>query len=179
MPHRDPIRIGVSSCLVGQKVRYDGQDKLDPWIRDVLGAELELVPVCPEFELGLGVPREPIRLVRALDRAGGVRLLGTVSPIDLTDPMERWAARRIAELRALELRGYVFKARSPSCGVFDVPVWRADRETRDGTGLFARAFREAFPEVPVEEEGRLADPLLRASFLERVRACAGVRGDQR
>lgn len=172
MTGSERIRIGVSSCLVGQEVRYDGQHKLDRVVTAVLGEQFELVPVCPELELGLGVPREPIHLVRAPDRAGGLRLLGNLSATDHTDAMVRWAERRIDELRRLGLGGYVFKARSPSCGVYSVPIQDGDRETRDGVGLFARAFREALPLVPVEEEGRLADPALRATFVERVLAFA-------
>lgn len=166
------IRIGVSSCLLGQEVRHDGQHKRDPYVADVLGARFELVAVCPEVELRLGVPREPIRLVRTSEARAELRLIGVRSAIDHTDAMEAWARRRIDELRQLRLGGYVFKARSPSCGVYSVPVAYGGQETHDGTGLFARAFREALPDVPVEEEGRLADPHVRASFLARVSALA-------
>jgi len=170
------VRIGVSSCLLGQEVRYDGQHKRDRFLTDVLGAHVDFVPVCPELEVGMGVPREAIRLVAAPGQAGGVRLVGVRTQTDHTDAMEGFSARRITELAGLELRGYVFKKDSPSCGVFRVRVWKEGQASRDGVGMFARAFRAALPLVPVEEEGRLADPRLRESFVERVfaydRLCA-------
>lgn len=163
------IRVGVSSCLLGQEVRWNGQHKRDAFVSDVLGAQVELVPVCPELEVGMGVPREPIQLV------AGPRLVGVDSRTDHTQAMERFSARRIAELEALELSGYVFKKGSPSCGLYRVPVWKGEKATPTGTGMFARAFREALPLVPVEEEGRLHDPRLRESFVERVFAYDRVR----
>lgn len=159
----------MSSCLLGQQVRYDGGHKHDRYLTDVLAEHFELVPVCPELEVGMGVPREPIRLVAAPGGAGGVRLVGTRSERDHTEAMAAWSKGRLGALAGLELRGWVFKKDSPSCGVFRVRVWHpAGQPTRDGTGMFARAFREAFPLVPVEEEGRLNDARLRESFLERV-----------
>ncbi len=170
------VRIGVSSCLVGQEVRYDGRHKRDRFLTDVLGAHVDFVPVCPELEVGMGVPREPIRLVAAAGRTGGIRLLGVRTETDHTAAMASFSARRIPELAGLGLRGYVFKKDSPSCGVYRVRVWKDGQASRDGVGMFARAFRAALPLVPVEEEGRLADPRLRESFVERVfaydRLCA-------
>jgi uncharacterized protein YbgA (DUF1722 family)/uncharacterized protein YbbK (DUF523 family) len=162
------VRIGVSSCLLGQKVRYDGQHKHDHLVTDLLAQHVELVPVCPEVEVGMGVPREPIHLVAAPGRRGGVSLLGSRSATDHTDAMLTWSAKRVRQLEALDLRGYVFKKDSPSCGVFRVRLRRDGQVTRDGVGMFARVFHAALPLVPVEEEGRLRDARLRESFFERV-----------
>lgn len=154
------VRVGVSSCLLGNEVRYDGGHKHEPIVMDLLAARFELVVVCPEVEVGMGVPREPIHLVAA---PGGVRLLGVSTRTDHTDAMLAWSARRIRELEALDLGGYVFKKDSPSCGVFGV------------VGLFARTFREALPHIPVEEEDRLRDARLREIFFERVLAYESVK----
>lgn len=160
------IRLGISSCLVGEKVRYDGNHKLDPYLRDTLGRFVEWVPVCPEVGCGLGVPREAMRLVgdpaapRLVTRAGGV---------DHTARMQAWAAERLEGLAADGLRGFVFKSKSPSSGLTGVRVYGAGGAvSRAGSGIFARAFTERFPLVPVEDEGRLNDPDLRENFVERV-----------
>jgi uncharacterized protein YbbK (DUF523 family)/uncharacterized protein YbgA (DUF1722 family) len=145
------IRLGVSACLLGDEVRYDGGHKRDAFLTDTLGPFVDWVRVCPEVEVGLGAPRPPIRLV---GEAGSPRLVVEKTGEDLTTRMRRWARRRAAELAGLGLHGYVLKKGSPSCG------------------LFAAALTEALPALPVEEEGRLTDAGLREAFIERVFAAA-------
>lgn len=160
------IRIGISSCLLGEFVRYDAGHKRDAFLADTLGGFVEWVPVCPEVECGLGTPRESIRLVRT---DGGVRLLTVKTSVDLTEQMARYTERRVAELAREGLSGYVFKKDSPSCGVFRVKVHEAGAmPDRSGRGLFAAAIAERFPHLPIEEEGRLSDPHLRENFIERL-----------
>ena len=167
------IRVGVSSCLLGETVRYDGGHKRDVYLREVLGRFVEWVPVCPELESGLGVPRPPMRLVRDGD---SVRLVEIESGADHTRAVARWASGRLRSLRALALCGYVLKKDSPSCGMERVKVFGgAGLPRRDGVGIYARALRGAFPNLPVEEEGRLRDPDLRENFIERVFAYARLR----
>ncbi len=162
----DKIRMGVSACLMGEKVRYDGQSKLDSYITGTLGEWFEFVPVCPEFELGLGVPRETMRLEGDPDHP---RLMTGKTRRDLTEPMKDWCKKRVAELEKEELCGFIFKSRSPSSGAFRVKVYQADgMPVKAGRGLFAAAFMNHFPYLPVEEEGRLNDPALRENFIERV-----------
>ncbi|ABS27205.1 DUF523 and DUF1722 domain-containing protein [Anaeromyxobacter sp. Fw109-5] len=165
------LRLGVSSCLLGRNVRYDGQHKRDPFLVEVLGDFVEWVPVCPELEVGMGVPREPIRLVGP---SRSPRLVAERSGADHTEAMRRYAEARVAELEGLELSGYVTKKDSPSCGMARVRVYpqKGGPPRRDGVGAFARVLLEAMPLLPVEEEGRLADPALRESFIERIFAYA-------
>jgi uncharacterized protein YbgA (DUF1722 family)/uncharacterized protein YbbK (DUF523 family) len=168
---RARLRIGVSSCLLGRKVRYDGQHKRDEFLTEVLDPFVEWVPVCPELELGLGVPREPIRLV---GRAAAPRLVAERSGADHTAAMHAFADRRVAELAAEDLDGYVTKKDSPSCGMERVRVHDpgGGPPRRDGVGAFARVLLDRLPLLPLEEEGRLHDPALRESFVERVFAYA-------
>src|SRR2546427_3898035 len=168
-----PLRLGISACLLGHEVRYDGGHKRDPFLAETLGRFVEWVPVCPEVELGLGVPREPIRLE---GDAAAPRLVAAKSRRDLTRAMTRLARARAAELARLDLVGYVFKKDSPSCGMEGVRVHGGGRPRRRGTGLFARALLERLPLLPVEEEGRLRDGALRARFIERVLAYARWKG---
>ncbi|HEX9306420.1 MAG TPA: DUF523 and DUF1722 domain-containing protein [Anaeromyxobacter sp.] len=165
------LRLGVSACLVGRKVRYDGQHKRDAFVADVLGPFVEWVPVCPELEVGMGVPREPIRLVGT---SVAPRLVAERSGTDHTDAMLRFAEARVRELEQLDLAGYVTKKDSPSCGLERVRVHPARGGTprRDGVGLFVRVLAARLPLLPVEEEGRLNDPALRESFVERIFAHA-------
>ena len=163
-----PIRIGVSACLIGQEVRFDGGHKRDDFLTGTLGKFVGFVPVCPEVELGLGVPRESLRLVRG--QGGATRMVANKSGADLTDAMNAYAERRAAALARLDLSGYVLKKDSPSCGVERVPVWSGHEMARDGRGAFAAVLMELLPQLPVVEESALRDPLLRESFLERVRA---------
>jgi uncharacterized protein YbgA (DUF1722 family)/uncharacterized protein YbbK (DUF523 family) len=168
-----PIRIGVSTCLLGSSVRWDGGHKRDAFLVDRLAPFVEWVPVCPEVELGLGTPREPIRLERD---EGGLRLVASRSGADWTVRMQRFGARRARELAHLDLCGYVLKKSSPSCGLERVPVRNAKgMPEKNGRGLFAAALIDAMPLLPVEEEGRLGDPRLRESWIERVFAYRRLR----
>ena len=169
----EPIRIGVSSCLLGRGVRFDGGHKRDAFLAETLGRFVEWVPVCPEVELGLGVPRPTLHLER---HAGGLRLVEKGSGRDLGGAMRRFASRRVAELGRLRLDGYVLKSRSPSCGMERVKVRDAKGAPQRGDrGFFAAALLEAFPLLPVEEEGRLCDPALRDNWVERVFAHRRLR----
>ena len=167
------VRLGVSACLLGERVRYDGGHKRDAFLTDVLGPHVEWVPVCPEVEIGLGVPRPTLRLE---GRATAPRLVHEASGEDLTTRMRAYAETRVQELEGLELDGYVLKRASPSCGLFRVRVYRdGGAPGADGRGLFAAALVERLPMLPVEEEGRLTDPNLRENFIERVFALARWR----
>lgn len=162
------IRIGVSSCLLGEAVRYDGGHKRSGFISDVLGRYFELVPICPEVGIGLGIPRPPIRLEGdpARPRAVGVR----DRSIDATEALEQYG-RQMARTHR-DLSGYLLKSKSPSCGMERVKVYGAPGQppANSGAGLYARAFMEQHPLLPVEEEGRLNDPVLRENWIERVYA---------
>jgi uncharacterized protein YbbK (DUF523 family) len=160
------IRLGISACLLGQPVRYDGGHKLDSCLIGTLGRFVEWTPVCPEIEAGMGVPREPINL---LGRPESPRLIGSTSGSDYTEMMQRWARECVERLVALHLHGFVLKADSPSCGLRAVPV-RDERLVPHGTscGLFAQALVSRFPLLPVEEEGRLVEDTAQKRFLERV-----------
>jgi uncharacterized protein YbgA (DUF1722 family)/uncharacterized protein YbbK (DUF523 family) len=172
-PAGSPLRLGVSSCLLGQAVRFDGGHKRDRFVTDLLGSHVEWVPVCPELEAGMGVPRPAMRLVR---EGRDVRLVETASGRDHTARMRRFSAKRLRSLRALELCGYVLKKDSPSCGMERVKLYGGKgMARREARGLFAAALRDAFPSLPVEEEGRLSDPALRENFIERVFAYARLR----
>ena len=154
-------------------MRWDGGHKRERFLTDVLAPFVEWVPVCPELELGMGVPREPVSL--ALE-AGELRLRGNASGEDWTARMRAFASQRARELEAAELCGYVLKKDSPSCGMERVKVKRAPAPPkRDGRGLFATALIERLPLLPVEEEGRLMDAGLRENWIERVFAYARLR----
>ncbi len=160
------IHVGVSSCLLGQEVRYDGGHAYDPFVAQTLGNVLTLVSICPEDELGMGTPRETVRLVGEIDTP---RMVGTHSVKDWTAPMNRWAITRARALAADQLCGYVFKRNSPSCGVNRVKVYPDQgRFRRQGRGLFAAEFARRYPLVPLEEEVRLQDPVVRENFVVRV-----------
>ena len=162
-----PLKIGISACLLGQPVRYDGGHKLDPFLADTLGRFVTFVPVCPETECGLGVPREVMRLV---GDPASPRLMTSHTGVDLTDRMALWAAQRVEELAKEELCGFIFKSRSPSSGMERVKVYpeTGGIPVKRGVGLFARAFMERFPLLPVEDEGRLHDPVLRENWITRI-----------
>jgi len=160
------IRLGVSQCLMGDSVRFDGGHKLDHFIRDTLGTYVDFVPVCPEVELGLGVPREAMRLEGEVESP---RLVTVRTKVDLTDRMLTWANRRVRELETENLCGFIFKSKSPSSGMERVKVYTENgMPVMRGVGLFARAFKTHFPLLPVEEEGRLHDPVLRENFIEGI-----------
>jgi uncharacterized protein YbgA (DUF1722 family)/uncharacterized protein YbbK (DUF523 family) len=163
-----PLRLGISACLLGHAVRHDGGHKRDPFLTELLGPFVEWVPVCPEVELGMGVPRPSIRLERG---QSSLRLVDPRTGDDHAGPMRAFAAERVAHLETLELSGYVLKKDSPSCGMERVRVWSRipDRPPdRDGRGLFAAVLMQRLPLLPVEEEGRLNDPVLRDNFITRV-----------
>ena len=161
------LRIGVSSCLLGEKVRYNGGHKRDAFVVDTLSAWCDWVPVCPEFEMGLGAPRESLRLV---GDPASPRLLAPASDTDHTAAMKRFNAARLAELAKLDLHGFILKKDSPTCGLSRVRVWHESGggNERKGTGLWARDLTAKMPLLPVEEEGRLNDLVLRENFIERV-----------
>ncbi|MCG6881104.1 MAG: DUF523 and DUF1722 domain-containing protein [Deltaproteobacteria bacterium] len=163
---KNRIKLGVSACLLGENVRYDGGHKLDRFIRDTLGEYIDFVPVCPEVESGMPVPREAMRLVGDPESP---RLVTIRSQKDMTKQMIDWAKSRVQELESEGLCGYIFKSNSPSSGMERVKVYNANgMPLKKGVGLFARAFMEHFPLLPTEEEGRLHDPLLRENFIESI-----------
>lgn len=161
-----PIKIGISSCLLGHNVRYDGGHKLDRFLRDTLGEFVEYVPVCPESECGLGIPREAMRLEGDPENP---RLITNKSRKDITGKMKQWSIKRVKELEKEELCGFIFKSRSPSSGMERVKVYNEKgMPVFKGTGLYANEFMKHFPLIPVEDEGRLHDPLLRENFIEGI-----------
>lgn len=163
--------IAVSSCLLGEPVRFNGGHSRDRFLTGLLAPFVDWMPICPEMELGLGAPRETLRLE---NEAAGPRLKVRKTRVDLTDRMTALADRRAA---VLDVDGYVFKAKSPTCGIHGVALYPADGPPIDRRhrGLFADAILRAHPLLPVEDEGRLNDALLRESFVERVFAHARLR----
>ena len=159
------IKIGISSCLLGEKVRYDGGHKQDRYITDILGKFFTFVPVCPEVGCGLPVPREAMRLEGDPESP---RLVTSKTRVDKTEQMLQFCRARVEELATEDLCGFVFKKNSPSSGLFRVKVYRDGMPTKNGSGLFAAAVARRFPHLPLEEEGRLNDPLLRENFIERM-----------
>jgi uncharacterized protein YbgA (DUF1722 family)/uncharacterized protein YbbK (DUF523 family) len=162
----EKIKLGISACLLGENVRYDGGHKLDRSLTDTLGQYVEYVPVCPEVECGLGVPRESMRLEGDPESP---RLVTTRTKGDMTDHMVRWAKKRVVELEKDDLYGFIFKSNSPSSGMERIRVYNEKgRSVKKGVGIFARIFMHHFPLLPVEDEGRLHDPGLRENFIERI-----------
>jgi uncharacterized protein YbgA (DUF1722 family)/uncharacterized protein YbbK (DUF523 family) len=160
------IPIGISTCLLGENVRYNGGHALDRFLRDTLGKYVEYVPVCPEVECGFGIPRETFRLVGDPKEP---RLVTSHTGVDHTERMEAWARKRVGELENDGLCGFIFKSDSPSSGMERVKVYDEKGVPRKiGAGVFARIFMEHFPLTPVEEDGRLHDPILRENFIERI-----------
>jgi uncharacterized protein YbgA (DUF1722 family)/uncharacterized protein YbbK (DUF523 family) len=160
-----PIKLGVSSCLLGEHVRYDGGHKHDRYITDTLGRYFTFVPVCPEVGCGMPVPREAMRLE---GDPANPRLVTRRSGIDKTEQMLAFCRTRVRELEEEELCGFIFKKGSPSSGLYRVNVYGNGMAARSGSGLFASALTRHFPLLPVEEEGRLNDPDIRENFIERV-----------
>jgi len=161
-----PLRIGVSSCLLGEKVRFDGGHKRDRFLTDTLGRYFEWVPVCPEVEIGLDIPRPTLRLERHDDQ---IRLIMPKENRDLTARIVSYSKKRLATLEGEGLSGYLLKRASPSCGMERVRIYRPDGHVVDkGRGLFAEALLARFANLPVEEEGRLHDPPLRENWITRV-----------
>ncbi|MDA1082772.1 MAG: DUF523 and DUF1722 domain-containing protein [Gemmatimonadetes bacterium] len=160
------IRIGISACLLGQQVRFDGGHKRDTYITELLANYFEWVPVCPEVEVGMGTPRESVRLVGSVEAP---RMVTGRSLVDWTGRMTRYARDRVEVLKSLNLDGYILKRKSPSCGMERVKVYaESGMPAYDGVGLFARELLARLPNLPVEEEGRLNDPQLRENFIVRV-----------
>lgn len=161
-----PLRLGISRCLLGDEVRFDGGHKRDHFLSDILSCRVEWVSVCPEVEAGLGIPREPMRLV---GKANAPRLMTITSTQDLTRQLKSFSTRKLDEFQRLDLSGYVLKARSPSCGVEQVPLHDERGIARShGMGLFARSVRKRYPLIPIADEESLADPAACASFLRQV-----------
>ena len=162
----EKIKLGISSCLLGEKVRYDGRHKLDPFLRNTLGIYVDWVPVCPEVESGLPVPRDAMHLVGDPDAP---RLVTINTGIDHTNRMLRWAHEKLSDLGRIGLCGFVFKSRSPSSGMRGVKLYTPEGVLKGRSiGIFAGAFMQRFPLLPIEDEGRLQDPALRENFIERV-----------
>jgi uncharacterized protein YbgA (DUF1722 family)/uncharacterized protein YbbK (DUF523 family) len=162
----EKITIGISSCLLGNTVRYDGGHKWDRYVTDTLGAYFEWVPVCPEVEYGLPIPRESLRLI---GDPASPRLVTTRTGVDHTDGMLRWADKKLKDLEQEDLCGFIFKSRSPSSGITGIKVYTSSgMPSHRGTGIFGGAFMRYFPLIPVIDDGRLHDPQLRENFIERV-----------
>lgn len=175
----DQLLIGVSSCLLGNPVRYDGVDQRDPFITDLLGRFIKLFPVCPEQESGLGVPREMMRLV---GEAAHPRLKGIYSGADQTERIISWCRQKITQLDTGELHGFIFKSKSPSCGTERVKVYprnNAEEWQRIGTGLFAKAFMDHFPLLPVTDEVKIQNLAMRDNFIEQLFICKRWRATRK
>ncbi len=168
-----PIRVGISSCLMGAKVRFDAGHKRDVYVTDILGQYFAFVAICPELEVGMGVPREAIRLVGSPEAP---RLVGVKTEKDWTDKMNSYSVERIERSDIQNISGYILKKDSPSCGMERVKLYGSKgAPSRQGIGLFARALLEKYPLLPVEEEGRLNDARLRENFIVRVFAYDSLR----
>jgi uncharacterized protein YbgA (DUF1722 family)/uncharacterized protein YbbK (DUF523 family) len=162
----EKIKLGISTCLLGEKVRYDGGHNLDRFLTDTLGKFVEYVPVCPEVECGLPVPREPMHLE---GDPGSPRLVTTHTKQNLTDRVVRWANKRVVELEKENLCGFIFKSNSPSSGMERIRIYNEKgMPVEKGVGIFAKIFMDRFPLLPVEDEGRLRDPELRENFIKRI-----------
>jgi uncharacterized protein YbgA (DUF1722 family)/uncharacterized protein YbbK (DUF523 family) len=166
MTQMDTIKIGISRCLLGDKVRYDGGHKQDRYLTDTLGKYCEWVAVCPEVEYGLPVPREAMRLVGTAEEP---KLVTVRTQVNHTAGMKAWAEDCLDGLAKERLAGFIFKSKSPSSGMQGVKVYSSHgMPSRRGAGIFANAFMRRFPVIPVEDEGRLNDPTIRENFIERV-----------
>ncbi len=165
-PSDDPrIRVGISSCLLGFKVRFDSGHKHDRYITDILGPYFKFVPVCPEVEVGMPIPREAVRLVGSPDAP---RMVGNKTGTDWTERMNKYNTARVRQLEKDNLSGYILKKDSPSCGMERVKVYSEHIAERNGQGMYASALIKQFPLMPVEEEGRLNDAVLRDNFIVRI-----------
>lgn len=162
----EKIKLGISSCLLGEKVRYDGGHKLDRFITDTLGQYFEWVPVCPEFEYGLPIPREPLRLVGSPESP---RLITIKTGIDHTEKMLQWAEKKLGKLEQENLCGFIFKSKSPSSGIGGVKLYTPSGiPSQRGVGIFGGTFMKRFPLTPAIDDGRLHNPQLRENFIENV-----------
>jgi uncharacterized protein YbgA (DUF1722 family)/uncharacterized protein YbbK (DUF523 family) len=162
----DHLKLGISACLLGQNVRYNGGHTRDHFLTDTLGQYLNYVPICPEVECGMPIPWEALRLVGDPENP---RIVTSKTGRDMTAQMKIWAEKRLDQLEAENLCGFIFKSASPSSGAFNVKVYtQQGMPSKRGTGIFAKMFMDRFPLLPVEEEGRLHDPVLREDFIERI-----------
>jgi uncharacterized protein YbbK (DUF523 family) len=160
----EKLRLGISSCLLGEEVRYDGGHRHAPYITDTLGQYVEWVPVCPEVECGMPVPREPMRLE---GDPHDPRLVVINTGEDKTQHLREWAAGKAAELEKEELDGFIFKSGSPSCGMERVKVFDEEGVCREkGLGLFAAAMMELLPRLPVTDEKQMSAPVNREKFVK-------------
>ena len=163
---KERVRLGISSCLLGNAVRWNSGHKMDRYLTRTLGQFVDYVPVCPEVEAGFGVPRESMRLVGDPEKP---RLITFKSKIDHTDQMLRWARKRVEELEKEDLHGFIFKSDSPSSGMIRVKVYtEKGMPVKKGVGMFAREFMAHFPLIPAEDDGRLHDAKIRENFIERI-----------
>ncbi len=167
----DKIKVGISACLIGEKVRYDGGHKTSNFCKNQLSKWVTYVPVCPEMAIGMGTPRKTIRLVEEDQK---IHVRATDGSFDVTEKMEDFSAKKTAELDYLS--GYIVCAKSPSCGMERVSVFRQNPkekwfdQDKAGVGVFTRNLMERYPLLPVEENGRLNDTHLRENFVTRVLA---------
>jgi uncharacterized protein YbgA (DUF1722 family)/uncharacterized protein YbbK (DUF523 family) len=162
----EKLRIGISSCLLGNNVRYDGGHKRDNYLINILGKYVEYVPVCPEVECGLPIPREAMRLVGEIENP---RLVTRTTNVDLTEQMLTWARKRVKELEKENLCGFIFQKSSPSSGMERIKVYnKHGMGEKKGIGMFAREFMNHFPFLPVEDDGRMHDHFLRENFIQRI-----------
>jgi len=162
--NKKPI-VGISTCLLGENVRYDGGNKLNLYLRDTLGKYVDYVPVCPEVECGMTVPREAVHLVEI---NGNIRLMTVKTNIDMTGKMNSWIKKRLKDLSKKQLCGFIFKSKSPSCGLSHVEVYRKSGVAKNSVGLFAKCFIERFPLLPVEKAESLNNDKRRENFIERI-----------
>lgn len=159
------IKIGISSCLLGEKVRYDGGHRLDRYITDTLGHYFEWFPVCPEVEYGLPVPRESMHLI---GDPASPRIVTIRTGVDHTEGMKKWAADKLTQIEKEDLCGFIFKSKSPSSGIGGIKVYASSGiPSNKGTGIFGGAFMRYFPLIPVIDDGRLHNPNLRENFIEQ------------
>ena len=171
-PDDRPLRIGVSSCVIGEEVRWNGGHSRQRYLTDMLGPFVEYVPVCPEVEVGMGVPRPTVRLVREGET---IRMIDPKNEVDWTSSMNRLSLSRASDLAGEDLSGFVLKKDSPTCGVFRVRIYTDTGVERNGRGLFADALIRRMPHLPIEEEGRLNDARIRENFVERIFAYRRVK----
>ena len=167
-----PLRIGVSSCVIGEEVRWNGGHSRQRYLTDMLGPFVEYVPVCPEVEVGMGVPRPTVRLVREGET---IRMIDPKNEVDWTSSINRLSRSRASDLAGEDLSGFVLKKDSPTCGVFRVRIYTDTGVERNGRGLFADALIRRMPHLPIEEEGRLNDARIRENFVERIFAYRRVK----
>ena len=161
------LKLGISSCLLGKKVRYDGEHKLDEWIKNTLGQIATFTAACPEYECGMSIPRPPMHLEGTQDNP---KLVQTLSKLDLTKQMNNWIKLQIKKLKSQDLDGYIFKSRSPSCGLRNIKIFSPTNKlsSSNGVGLFAKELTKVFPLLPIEDEERLHNPKYRENFIELI-----------